>query len=72
MKTEMITRKDGIVYERKKKELKWDGNLHLRYSKNDIDKLKAIAKKEGKRYQIMVKEILDDFIKYYEESEEYE
>lgn len=72
MNKELITRKDGIVYERKKRELKYDSNLHLKYSKNNIEKLKRIAKKEGKKYQTMVKEILDDFIKYYEESEEYE
>ena len=70
MKTEVITRKDGIVYERKKRELTYDCRLNIKFKRSEIEKLKEIAQKEGKRYQTMIREVIGEFIEYYERSEE--
>lgn len=72
MNKELITRKDGIVYERKRKTKNLECMLNLRFTKKEIDKMKKIAKKEGKKYQTMVREIICDFIEYCESSDDYE
>ena len=72
MKTELITRKDGIVYERKKKEQNYDCRLNIKFAKKDLERIKKVAQKEGKKYQTMIREIICDFIEYCESSDEYE
>ena len=66
MTTEIITRKDGITYTRKRKEQNYDCNLNLRLYKDTIDKLKDIASFRGKKYQNMVREILEEYVDNYE------
>lgn len=70
METEIVTRKDGIVYERKRKPKNLECMLNIRFTKKEMDKIKEIAEKEGKKYQPMIREIICDFIEYYERSEE--
>lgn len=63
MEKELITRKDGIVYERKKKNCNLDYRLNLKINKEKVDKLKEIANIKGKKYQPLIREIIDEYIK---------
>lgn len=66
MKTEVITRKDGIVYERKKKEQNFDFRVNLKCYSGTIKSLKEIAVLEDKKYQQLIREILEKYIEEYE------
>ena len=66
MKTEVITRKDGIVYERKKKEQNFDFRVNLKCYSGMIKSLKEIAVLEDKKYQQLIREILEKYIEEYE------
>lgn len=61
--TEKIIRKDGIVYERKKRntEDSLDSNLCIRIDSKLIEKLKQIAKEENIKYNQLVREVLEDY-----------
>lgn len=62
MEKEIITRKDGITYERKKRTLNQTFGMTLRVQKELVDKLKVIAESQGKKYQPLAKEILCKYI----------
>ena len=66
MKTEVITRKDGIIYERKKKEQNFDFRVNLKCYSGMIKSLKEIAVLEDKKYQQLIREILEKYIEEYE------
>ena len=57
-----ITRKDGIVYERKMRKDMFDARLGFRYFNDKIEKLKQIAEKKGIKYQELIREVLDKYI----------
>ena len=57
-----ITRKDGIVYERKMRKDMFDARLGFRYFNEKIEKLKQIAEKKGIKYQELIREVLDKYI----------
>lgn len=65
MTTELIVRKDGITYTRKKKP-KLDCRLNVRVYTKTIDKLKSIASFRGIKYQNLVREILEEYVDNYE------
>lgn len=65
MKTEVITRKDGIVYERKKKEQNFDFRVNLKCYSGMIKSLKEIAVLEDKKYQQLIREILEKYLEEY-------
>ena len=66
MKTEIITRKDGIVYERKKREQNFDYRVNIKCYKSLIDRLKEVAEKQNKKYQPLVREILEKYLEEYD------
>ena len=66
MKTEIITRKDGIVYERKKREQNFDYRVNIKCYKSLIDRLKQVAEKQNKKYQPLIREILEKYLEEYE------
>ena len=57
-----ITRKDGIVYERKMRKDMFDARLGFRYFNEKIEKLKQIAEKKDIKYQELIREVLDKYI----------
>lgn len=57
-----ITRKDGIVYERKNKTRNYDSVINIRISKETVEDLKKIANNQGVKYNTMVREIIEDFV----------
>lgn len=57
-----IIRKDGIEYERKNKLAKYDYAIHLKVSKETIEKLKTIAKEEGTKHNEIIRNLIDNFI----------
>ena len=66
MRTEVITRKDGIVYERKRKEFNLDYRMNIKLYKKTVDKLKEIAESQGKKYQPLIREIVEKYVEEYE------
>lgn len=60
---ETIQRSDGITYKRKKRNNNFDCHLNIKYHKNQIEKLKIIAKKYDTNYNKMLRNLLDNFIK---------
>lgn len=58
-----ITRKDGIEYERKNKTRNYDSIINIRVSRETIEDLKEIASKYGIKYNTMVREVLEDYIR---------
>lgn len=60
--TQKIIRVDGIEYERKKKNVKYTGNLNIRYEKEKIEQLKEIAQKKEVKYNQLIRMILDEYI----------
>ena len=57
-----ITRKDGIVYERKSRKDIYDVKINLRYFKDKLDMLKEIANKKNTKVQPLIRSILDKYI----------
>jgi len=57
-----ITKKDGIVYERKNKTRNYDSNINIRVSRETLEELKKIAAKLGVKYNSMVRGIIEDFV----------
>lgn len=62
MEFETIVRKDGIVYERKKRPNCFDCHLNIKFYRKDIEKLKVIANDEGINYNTLVRNILNSYI----------
>lgn len=67
MKKQTIVRSDGIVYERKAKEHVCDYRINVRMYKTTVDKLKSIAESKNTKYQSLIREILEEYCKEYEE-----
>ena len=65
MRTEVITRKDGIVYERKKKDLNFDCRVNIKCYQSLVDRLKEVAEEKGMKYQPLVREILEKYLEEY-------
>lgn len=57
-----ITRKDGIVYERKSRKDIYDVKINLRYFKDKLEILKEIANKKNTKVQPLIRSILDKYI----------
>ena len=57
-----IERKDGIVYERKKREKKCDTYLNFRVSTELFNKYKELANERGIKRDALIKQILQDYI----------
>ena len=60
--TQTITRKDGIVYERRNKKGQYDKVIQIRFASSEIEKLKKYAEKENMTYTSLVRELIEDFI----------
>lgn len=60
--TQKITRKDGIVYERRNKKAQYDNRVQIRLATAEIEKLKEYAAKENMTYTSLVRELIEDFI----------
>lgn len=63
---ETITRKDGIIYTRKKNEIQQDKNLNIRINSELDNKLREIASKLNIRYSDLVRDALESYLKEYE------
>ena len=63
---ETITRKDGIVYVRKKNEIQQDKNLNIRINSELDARLRDIASKLNIRYSDLVRDALESYLKEYE------
>lgn len=62
MTKEIIRRKDGIVYERKKRENVCDTYLNLRVTSDLVESLKKIALNKGVKKDSLIKEILNEYV----------
>jgi predicted DNA binding CopG/RHH family protein len=58
-----IIRQDGIEYERKIKNKKYDTNLCLRLSQKNCDILQELANKKGIKRNTLCREVLEKYIK---------
>lgn len=63
MKDEII-RKDGIKYERKRKEKKLDCSLNIRFDREELERLKTLANKEGIKYNALARNLIVEYIKF--------
>lgn len=63
MEKETIVRKDGIVYERKKRTLNQTKTITLRISQEKLNQFKVVAGLQDKKYQSLLKELIDNYIK---------
>lgn len=61
-KIEIITRKDGIVYERRKREKNCDCAITLKFNSKKREMLKELAEKKHINYQALIKNVLYDYI----------
>lgn len=61
-----IIRKDGIEYERKPKDIRYDKQFNIRMSSNDLEKLQNIANEEELPITTLAREILQEYISKYE------
>ena len=64
-----ITRKDGIVYERNKKELNYTSALNCRCLPETAEKLKKIASNKGIKYGVLLRNLAENYVKYIEHLE---
>lgn len=60
---ETITRKDGITYTRKKRSNNLKCMISFRYEKDKIEKLKEIAKNKDTDYSLIIRKLIDNYIK---------
>lgn len=63
----LVKRNDGTEFYRKKREVKFEKSVSFRYSTDKIEKLKGIAEKNNTKYQTLIKDILDEYLKKEEE-----
>lgn len=63
----LVKRNDGTEFYRKKREVKFEKSVSFRYSTDKIEKLKEIAEKNNTKYQTLIKDILDEYLKKEEE-----
>ena len=59
-----ITRKDGIEYERRRKEKKLNTSLNIRFDREELEKLKTLAAKEGIKYNTLARNLIVEYIKF--------
>lgn len=59
---QQIIRKDGIEYERKFKEKKYDCTLNIRIDRENMELLKQIAERKNIRYNALVRSIIQEYI----------
>ena len=59
---QIITRKDGITYERNWNIKDYQKHLHIRIEKETLDKLKNIAIKKEINYSDIVRDLINDYI----------
>lgn len=57
-----ITRKDGIVYERKAKNTNYDTIINIRISKELKEKIQSLAKEQGINTTELIRNSLEDYI----------
>lgn len=63
MMTETITRRDGIIYTRKKKLVKeYNEKLNIRIKGESLNKLKEIAEKKQIHYSDIIRNLIDNYI----------
>lgn len=60
--TETITRKDGIVYTRKKRNKNFDCHLNIKFHNETKDRFKKIAESKGMKYNTLIREILEQYV----------
>ena len=63
----LVKRNDGTEFYRKKREVKFEKSVSFRYSTDKIEKLKEIAEKNNTKYQTLIKDTLDEYLKKGEE-----
>lgn len=63
----LIINKNGLEYYRKKKQVKYNKTISFRYEDDKIEKLREIAEKNNTKYQTLIKDILDEYLKKEEE-----
>lgn len=57
-----IKRKDGIVYERKRREKKLDTSFSVKISEEQFEEFKRVVKSEGKKYNAVIRELIDCYL----------
>lgn len=60
---ETITRKDGIVYERKRKEYVYGHRFMIRLTEESYQKFSEIAQKKNVKPAILIRNLIDEYIK---------
>lgn len=64
MDKQKVIRKDGIEFERKRKQTKYDTNITIRCSKDTLERLKQLAKEVDKNYSDIIRELIEQYIEY--------
>lgn len=59
----LVKRNNGTEFYRKKKQVKYNKTISFRYEDDKIEKLKEIAEENNTKYQILIKDILDEYLK---------
>lgn len=60
--TQLITRSDGITYERRTKEIKYDTKMQIRLANKDFEKLKQYAEEHNLKYTTLVRNLIENFV----------
>ena len=63
MEEKVLIKRNGTEYYRKKREVKFEKSVSFRYSTDKIEKLKRIAEENNTKYQTLIKDILDEYLK---------
>ena len=61
MKTKII-RADGIKYERKARQAKYNDYIYVRVSSDTVDKLHKIADNKNIKYSDLIRNLIKDYI----------
>lgn len=56
--------RNGKEITRNMKAINYDSNINIRIAKETISDLKDIAERRNKKYNTMIREILEDYIRY--------
>lgn len=64
MEKETIIRKDGIVYERKKRtDKRMDKSMLIRFHSEEIEQLKILAEQEGTKISTLIRNVVRKHLK---------
>ena len=63
MEDKMLIKRNGTEFYRKRKKVNFEKHITFRYSEEKVNKLKLIAENMNIKYQTLIKQVLDEYLK---------